>query len=378
MDFTLLRNFLNELVEDKIPGVDLTVYIRHKPVFRHAAGFSDKEKGIKIKGDETYFGYSVTKLLTCVSALTLFEKGAFLMTDPIREYLPEFSDMQVAETDASGNIRHRPARRDITFRDLFTMTAGLDYNLGSEHILDAVRKTGGNAPTREIMRAIAKSPLSFDPGEHWQYSLCHDVLGGLIEVISGMRFETYMKKALFEPLDMKSSALHLTSQTESRLAMQYLNEDEKGIKPIGAQNPYVLGEAYDSGGAGLVTTVDDYIRFADMLSMGGVGATGERILSKATVDLMRTNHLNDTQMKDFNWIQMTGYGYGLGVRTMVDRTRGSLSPVGEFGWGGAAGAYVLVDPEREMSLYFAEHMRNSLEPFVHPRIRNILYACLDA
>jgi len=88
--------------------------------------------------------------------------------------------------------------------------------------------------------------------------------------------------------------------------------------------------------------------------------------------------LGDTQMKDFNWIQMTGYGYGLGVRTMVDRSRGSLSPVGEFGWGGAAGAYILIDPEREMSVYFAEHMRNSLEPFVHPRIRNILYACLES
>ena len=362
MDFSKLRSFLNEICEDRIPGADLAVYMRHKCVFRHAAGFSDKETGVKIKGDETYFGYSVTKLLTCVCALTLFEKGAFLMTDPIREYLTEFSDMQVLEIDPAGKMNLRPAKRDITFRDLFTMTAGLDYNLGSKEILDAVSRTGGEAPTREIMKAIAKSPLSFDPGERWQYSLCHDVLGGLIEVISGMRFETYMKKTLFEPLEMKSSALHLNDALKSRLAMQYLNEDEKGVNPIGAVNPYVLGSAYDSGGAGLVTTVDDYIRFADMLANFGVGATGERILSRATVELMRANHLNDVQMKDFNWIQMTGYGYGLGVRTMVDPTRGSLSPVGEFGWGGAAGAYVLIDPEREMSVYFAEHMRNSLEP----------------
>ena len=378
MDFSNLRAFLNDIVEDVIPGVDLAVYIRHKPVFRHAAGFSDKEKGIRMKGDETYFGYSVTKLLTCVCALTLFEKGAFLMSDPIHEYLPEFKDMQVAEIDPAGSVRMRPAKRDITFRDLFTMTAGLDYNLGAKDIVETVQKTNGEAPTREIMRAIAKAPLSFDPGEHWQYSLCHDVLGGLIEVISGIRFETYMKKTLFEPLEMKSSAMHLTDALEARLAMQYQNDGDKGVNPIGTQNHFVLGNKYDSGGAGLVTSVDDYIRFADMLAMGGVGATGERILSKASVDLMRTNHLNDTQMKDFNWIQMTGYGYGLGVRTMVDRSRGSLSPVGEFGWGGAAGAYILIDPEREMSVYFAEHMRNSLEPFVHPRIRNILYACLEA
>ncbi len=378
MDFSNLRAFLNEITEGVIPGVDLAVYIRHKPVFRHASGFSNKEKGTRIKGNETYFGYSVTKLLTCVCALTLFEKGAFLMSDPIREYLAEFKDMQVAEIDPAGSVRLRPAKRDITFRDLFTMTAGLDYNLGTKDIVETVKNTNGEAPTREIMRAIAKSPLSFDPGEHWQYSLCHDVLGGLIEVISGMRFETYMKKTLFEPLEMKSSALHLTDALQARLAMQYQNEDEKGVNPIGTQNHFVLGNKYDSGGAGLITSVEDYIRFADMLAMGGVGATGERILSRATIDLMRTNHLNNTQMKDFNWIQMTGYGYGLGVRTMVDRSRGSLSPTGEFGWGGAAGAYVLIDPEREMSVYFAEHMRNSLEPFVHPRIRNILYACLEA
>lgn len=377
MNFSPLAAFLDTLPEDRIPGVDLIIYMKNKPVFRHMAGFADREKQIPVKGNETYFGYSVTKLLTCVCALTLFEKGAFLMTDPIKEYLPEFSDMQVAEVQGK-EVRLRPAKRDITFLDLFTMTAGLDYNLSSPHILEAVKNTNGLAPTREIMKAISKSPLSFDPGEHWQYSLCHDVLGGLVEVISGIRFETYMKKTLFEPLEMKSSSLHLSENQRKRLAQQYLNDDKKGVYPIFDENIYVLGSMYDSGGAGLVTTTEDYIRFANMLAMGGVGHTGERILSKATVDLMRTNHLNDVQMKDFNWVQMSGYGYGLGVRTMVDRTRGSLSPVGEFGWGGAAGAYVLIDPEREMSVYYAEHMKNSLEPFVHPRIRNILYACLEA
>jgi len=111
--------------------------------------------------------------------------------------------------------------------------------------------------------------------------------------------------------------------------------------------------------------------------MGGTAINGERILSKAAVDLMRTNHLNDSQLKDFNWVQMSGYGYGLGARTVIDRTAGILSRAGEFGWGGAAGAYVIIDPEREMSVYFAEHMLNSLEPYIHPRLRNILYASID-
>ena len=209
-------------------------------------------------------------------------------------------------------------------------------------------------------------------------SLCHDVLACAVEVISGMRFETYMKKTLFEPLEMHSTAMHLTPALEARLAMQYRNDGDKGITPIGAVNGYVLGPGYDSGGAGIVTCVDDYIRFADMMAMGGVAHNGERILSKATIDLMRTNHLSEKQLADFSWIQMSGYGYGLGVRTVIDRSKGVLSPVGEFGWGGAAGAYVIIDPEREMSVYFAEHMLNSLEPYIHPRLRNILYASLDA
>ncbi|MBQ3078598.1 MAG: beta-lactamase family protein [Clostridia bacterium] len=377
MDFTNLRIFLDSLIEKSIPGVDMTVYIDHKPVFRHGAGMRDREKGLPIEGNETYFGYSVTKLFTCVCALTLFEKGEFLMTDPVGEYLEEFGDMLVKETDDKGNERVRPARRQMTVRDLFTMSAGLDYDLKTPEILQAVRDTNGEAPTREIVRAIAKRPLSFDPGERWQYSLCHDVLGALVEVISGMRFETYMKKTIFEPLGMKSSAMHITDHLRARMASQYENVNGD-VRLIDKSALYVLGPKYDSGGAGLITTVDDYIRLADALASGGIGLTGERILSRQSIDLMRTNHLNDIQMKDFNWIQMRGYGYGLGVRTMVDRSQGSLSPVGEFGWGGAAGAYVLIDPERKLSAYFAEHMKNSLEPYVHPRLRNILYACLEA
>ena len=377
MDFSMLRTFLDTLPEHSIPGVDMTVYIKHKPVFRHSAGFKDLTNQIPVQRNETYFGYSVTKPLTCVCALSLMETGAFLMTDPLYEYLPEFKDMYVLETDEKGNERVRPAKNPIRIRDLFTMTAGFDYNISTPEIKKVLEETNRDAPTREIVKAIAKRPLSFDPGTRWQYSLCHDVLGALIEEVAGMRFSTYMKKHLFERLDMSSSAMHITPALESRMAEQYRNVDGC-VTHIEKKAAHVLGPLYDSGGAGLITSVDDYIRFADALACGGTGITGERILSRASIDLMRTNHLNDVQRKDFNWIQMTGYGYGLGVRTMMDKTCGALSPVGEFGWGGAAGAYVLIDPERELSAYFAEHMLNSLEPYVHPRLRNILYACLEA
>ena len=380
MDFSVLSAFLDSLVEDKgIPGVDMVIYQDHTSIFRHNAGFRDVARTQPVRHDDTYFIYSCTKPITCACALSLFEKGAFLMSDPLSDYLPEFKNMTVREIDDRGNERVRPAKREIEIRDLFTMTAGFDYDLNTPEIKRAIAETGGEAPTREIIRALAQKPLCFDPGEHWSYSLCLDVLAAFVEVVSGMRFETFMRKTLFEPLGMKSSAMHLTDALSARLAAQYeRNGKTNVISPIPAQNAYILGARYDSGGAGLVTCVDDYIRFADAMACGGVGLTGERILSPATINLMRENHLNPRQLADLTWIQMRGYGYGLGVRTMIDRTQGSLSSLGEFGWGGAAGAYALIDPERHLSAYFAEHMLNSYEPYVHPRLRNILYAAFEA
>lgn len=378
MNFTHLIHFLDSLPEMGIPGVDMVIYRQHKPIFRYGAGFRDRESRLPIEGDETYFAYSCTKPLTAVCALRLMEQGAFLLTDPLSEYMPEFRNMTVEENDERGSVRVRPARREIRIRDLFTMSAGFRYNLQEPSILRAIVASGGLAPTREIISALAEAPLSFDPGERWQYSLCLDVLAALVETVSGMRFETYMAKNLFEPLGMRMSSLHLTPAQQKKLAAQYRRDDRGNVHRIDSECSYILGPAYDSGGAGLITSVNDYIRFADALACGGVGVTGERILTRPTVDLMRENFLNPTQMKDFNWPQMAGYGYGLGVRTLTDRTQGSLSPLGEFGWGGAAGAYVMIDCERQLSAYFAEHMLNSLEPYVHPRLRNLVYACVEA
>lgn len=378
MNFSALERFLDSLVEEKgIPGVDLIVYRHHKPIFRYGAGYSDREARKAIAGDETYFVYSCTKPLTAVCAMQLFENGEFLMDDPLSEFMPEFRSMQVRELDAQGRETLRPARREIMIRDLFTMAAGFNYDLHSAPLERARAESGAQAPTRRMVAALAEQPLYFDPGTRWSYSLCHDVLAALVEVISGMRFETYMKKRLFEPLGMTFSTLHATAAQEKRMARQYRRESDGTVRPVEMACGYVLGPAYDSGGAGLVTGVNDYIRFSDALACGGLGATGERILARASIDLMRTNHLSPAQMRDLTWPQLAGYGYGLGVRTLIDRTRGALSPLGEFGWGGAAGAYTLIDPEREVSLFFAEHMLNSLEPYVHPRLRNLLYKCLE-
>lgn len=378
MEFIELKTFLEQITKWRIPGADCAVYYNNKPVFRYSAGYADVKAKKPVTPDNLYNLYSTSKVITCTAALQLFEKGKFLMTDPVSEYLPEFKEMYIRKTAANGQTELIKACKSIEIRDLFTMSAGLTYDMDTPSIKAAREKTDNKCPTREIVRAIAGDPLLFEPGTHWNYSLCHDVLGGLVEVISGMKFGKYLDENIFQPLEMKDTGFDLTDEKRQRMAAQYSFDDEKNrAMEIPLTNEYKLGSEYESGGAGLISSVDDYIKFANALCNKGISQNGEQILSKRTIDLMRTNHLDETSLKDFNWIQMRGYGYGLGVRTMIDRAKGgSLSPVGEFGWGGAAGAYVMIDPDNEVAVFYAQHLRNNQEPFVHPRLRNIVYSCL--
>lgn len=379
MDFKLLESFLDYITKWRIPGADCAVYYKNKPAFRYSAGFADIKSKKPITSDNLYNLYSASKVITCTAALQLFERGKFLMTDPVWEYLPEFKEMYIQKVMENGKIELIKADSSIKIRDLFTMSAGLTYNLNTPSIQAVKEKTQNKCPTREIVKAIADSPLMFEPGTHWNYSLCHDVLGGLVEVISGKKFSRYLDENIFKPLGMKDTGFYPTDEKKLRMATQYRFDDEKNIAAeIPSANGYVPGSEYESGGAGLISSVDDYMKFANALCSKGKSHNGEQILSKRTIDLMRTNHLDEASLKDFNWIQMSGYGYGLGVRTMIDKTKGgSLSPVGEFGWGGAAGAYVMIDPDNEVALFYAQHLLNNQEPYVHPRIRNIAYNCLD-
>ncbi len=370
MNFQKLTELLNSFPDIGIPGVDCAVYVDHEPVFRHMTGYSDKEAKIPMQGNETYFIYSCSKPITCAAALTLLEDGKMLLTDPISEYIPAFSNMFLPNGEK--------AKNPITVKHLFTMTAGLDYNLSAPEIIEAKKAKNGDASTMDIVRAIAKRPISFEPGSRWQYSLCHDVLAGLTEVISGKRFSDFVQEKIFDPVGMTRSSFHICEKNEKDLAALYRFDDETKTADRQEQNcAYTLTPSYDSGGAGIISCVDDYILFADAMANKGLAKNGNRILSEKTVDLMRTNALTGQALSDMNWIQHEGYGYGLGVRTLMDPgLGGAIGQVGEFGWGGAAGAYALFDPENRVAMYYAQHMLNNLEPYTHPRLRNVLYSCL--
>lgn len=384
MNFEYMKNFMDSLTEWIIPGNSVVIYKDGKKVFEYSSGYSDLEKKIKKTGEEQLYIYSCSKVATVTAALQLYEQGKFLLSDPLYEYLPEFKKMYVKDGD-----RIKAAENPITIRDLFTMTAGLSYATNTPAFEKARKLTDGKMDTRTVIKCIAEELLLFEPGARWNYSLCHDVLAVLVEVVSGMRFSEYMKKNIFEPLDMNNSYYH--APNDVIISPQYIYEiqDTKNIVELQQKehtsgvvkraygNELVFGENYDSGGAGIITTVDDYAKFAAALANSGTGLNNNRILSSATVKLMKTNQLNEAQRKTMNWRRLRGYGYGLGVRTLIDKAEsGSNSSIGEIGWGGAAGATIIADTEEKVALFYAHHMLNPQEEYYQPRLRNVLYSCL--
>lgn len=371
-DFTKLREFQDYLVGWRIPGNDCSVFKDGREIYRYCAGYADVENGRRMRGDELYYFWSASKVITTSLALRLHEAGLYAMNDSLADYIPEFRDMRLSNGE--------PAANQIKIKHLFNMSAGFDYNFNTPAINEVREKTNGRCPTLDVARAIAKSPLQFEPGSHWSYSLCHDVLGAFIETVSGKRLRDYAREVLFDPLGMDDTCYNLPADDLlGRMAVQYNYRDDLGkYLPTNNTCGHILGPDYDSGGAGVISGCSDYMKFASCIAQGGTASNGYRYLSPATIRLWRTNTLSREQLeRDFCWDHMSGYGYGYGVRTMLHPEEcGSLSPIGEFGWGGAAGVWVIIDPDNNLALVYTAHMLNNQEQYVSQRLRNILYSCL--
>lgn len=391
MDFTPVRQFMDDLVQTRSPGSVIRVCHGGEVVFSYACGFSDLETKTKMTGKEFFNIYSCTKIATVTAAMILVEQGRLSLDAPLSDYISEFSEMFVRCAD--GTVV--PAKNPILIWHLFNMTAGFDYNLNSPSINSARQITGGRMDTLTVIRALAQEPLSFEPGSHWQYSLCHDVLAAVVEVVVGMSFAGYLRTALFDPLGMTGTTFDPKPDHLARMAQQYAfvpAGEKRDMDPVEAQKygsdengslinvgkgvGFKLGACYESGGAGIVTTVDDYMKLLTMLTRKGTGLNGSQILKPETVELMRKNTLSPELLKDYNWQQLRGYGYGLGLRTMMDPAATEYkASAGEFGWCGAAGAFALCDPENDLTVFFLQHMLNPREEYYMPRLRDAIYSC---
>ena len=338
--FEKTKAFCDSFLELGVPGFDFAVYQDGKCILRHMNGYSDLENKVKMNGSERYNIYSCSKVITCVAALQLWEEGLFSLEDKLSDYMPEFKEMTVKTKDDI-----KKAEKPILVRHLFEMTAGFSYHCRSPHIMAAISETDGKCPTRETMKYLAKEPLLFEPGDRWEYSLCHDVLGALVEVISGEKFEIYVKKNIFDVAGMSCSAFMLPGDELDTIVEQYRFENGRAVNVGKNIVTYKLGSEYASGGAGGISTVDDYIKFLEALRT-------YKLLKPETLKLMMTDRLTEWQKRTY-WTQAT-HGYGLGVRC----PKGDEKYI-DFGWGGAACAYLAVDVENKISLYFGAHLLSS-------------------
>ena len=369
-------------------GAALAVTHHGKVIYEQYCGKADKESGREVGRETLYRMYSCSKVLTAVSLMLLLERGLIQLDDPVSDFLPEYKDAVFCRYTGNNLESFQPVK-SLTLRHLITMTSGLTYGGTFSTTHRAVKEAQqrleakGNYTTREFAREMASVPLAFEPGMHWNYGVGHDVLGAAIEVISGRTFGQFMKEEIFDPLDMQDTFFQVPEDKFANLAVNYCFRDGEMVPNNGDDAKFRTGSLYQSGGGGIVSSLHDYMRFGAMLSMGGT-LDGVRVMGRKTIDLMRQNQLCPSALEDFRnahengWPFMTGYGYGLGVKTLIDQpASGCMGTVGEFSWAGAAGTLISVDPAEEAAIvYMHQVMPNNMEGYCHPRIKNAVNGLL--
>jgi len=375
-----LTAHMNQAVDDGVMVGGLGLIARNgKIVYSETYGQSDREANKPMTEDAIFRIYSMSKPITSVALMMLYEEGRFFLNDPVAKYIPELADLEVAISTADGNTamvsdgttsrtigagdgskigQTRKPTRQPTIRDLMRHTAGFTYGFfGNTEVDKQYRKAGilANKDLKEFVTALGQVPLQYDPGSKWHYSVSVDVQGRLIEAISGMSFGEFLEQRLFQPLGMKDTSFVVPKAKLDRLAQIYSPDGtgEGADTFLSANNSttliptgdrinasYMEGATFEGGGGGMVSTAKDYLIFSQMMLNGGE-LNGVRILSPKTVELMTTNHLGDLPMG----FGRSGVGFGLGFAVALDQGEiGELGSVGEYNWGGAAGTRFWIDP----------------------------------
>ena len=377
--------FLDTLYErENVPGNGIRVYHKGELVLEHYTGFQNVAEKIPFSADTVFHIYSATKISTCIAIMQYVERGILRLSDPISEYIPEYQNLMVSKEKADGTMAYHPAKTAMTIEHLMSMTSGVNaWTKEGKAIVDVFLEEGKKPYTLDVVKRVASIPLAFEPGTHFQYGYSHDVLGGLLEVLSGKTLGEHLTECIFDPLEMNHTAFQVKPQDEKHKTICYLEFDGKTdtSKDVGTFLGIGAFKEYERGGGGLVSTVPDYGTLAQTLCNGGISPQGYQLLKAETLNDMATNRLGTSQMEDFQqWSGRVrqGYGYGLGVRTMmVPKHNNSLSEVGEFGWDGACGCYVLADPKQAVAIFYAQEEFGTPAWEWHGMLRNLVYAGLQ-
>src|SRR5216683_4169276 len=374
----------------RLAGMVTVVMRRGELAFAETAGKADLERNRPMRPDSIFRIYSMTKPLTSTAIMMLYEEGRFQLDDPISKFIPGFANPRVYSGGSRGKIDSVPAEREINFRDLLTHTSGLTYGFMESNPVDALyrAKEGGvdfqmsTSSLKEVVDRLATFPLITQPGKAWNYSVATDVLGRLVEVISGQPFEKFLLEQVIKPLGMVDTDFFVPDSKHERFAANYQAGAGGKLEMIDdpTKSRYLKPRTVNSGGGGLVSTASDYLRFAKfMLNKGQLD--GVRLLGRKTVELMTMNHLKG-DMADMGmprWSESTaeGVGFGLGFSVMIDPAKAHiLGTRGEYAWGGAASTAFWCDPQEDMAVVMLTQLMPSSTYPIRRELRVLTYQAI--
>lgn len=372
----------------ELPGINLMILKDGEELFYCEEGYSNLEQRKKIRRDTIVRLYSMTKPVTAAAVMLLVERGLLDLAQSVAELIPGFADQKVCQSDGT----FVPVSRPSTIRDLMNMTAGLVY-LGDETA--AERETTkvyeeiaenmyGEYPvtTTEMANRIGRCPLKYQPGEIWQYSSGADVLGAVVEAVTGKTFGAFLREELFQPLEMPDTDFYVPEEKQDRLMTAYMWDKDGTLVPykgcnLAIMNDMVVPNAFESGGAGLVSTIDDYAHFAQMLMDGGV-YRGKRLMGRRTVEFLTTGSLAPEQRRGMDsWTALEGYTYGNLMRVLTDPGRAmAMGSPGEYGWDGWEGCYFANCPADRLTILMMTQKTDSGVAPVVRRVRNIIFSMI--
>ena len=379
------------VAEGKLAGLSVMLSRQGQTAFFRAHGLADIARNKPFSADTIARIYSMTKPLTSVAVMILYEEGRFQLDDPLARFLPDFADMRVLTGGNRVKYDSEPARRPITIRDLLTHTSGLTYGFMEATLVDALYRQNGvdfgetqDQGLAEVVARLSRMPLLAQPGAEWNYSVATDVLGHLVSVISGQDFGDFLRTRVIAPLGMVDTDFFVAADKVPRLAANYSLFRDRSLKlyddAVGSR--FASPPAVASGGGGLVSTASDYMRFCRFI-LGRGALDGVRLLGRKTVDLMLMNHLGGDLaamgQPRFSESSYTGIGFGLGFSVMLDPARAKIvGTPGEVAWGGLASTSFWIDPAEDLAVVMLAQLIPSSALPIRRELRVLTYAALVA
>jgi CubicO group peptidase (beta-lactamase class C family) len=348
----------------------------------------DREHARPMVDDAIFRIYSMTKPITSVALMTLYERGHFQLNDPLHRVIPEWKNMRVYVSGEGEAMETREPARPMTFRHILSHTAGLSYG-ATRHPADraygvqGVQRRNGETLRSFVVQTLAHVPLRYDPGDRWMYSFSTDVCAYLVEAISGKPFDQYLQETIFDPLGMRDTAFAVSAENASRLAANYQRQPDKSLALVDdpERSPFLRVPTFLSGGGGLTSTMADYYRFCEMLRRGGE-LDGARVLGPRTIRLMTQNHLAGNRdltsmaMGAFSETAYEGVGFGLGFAMTTSAVDAGALAQGDYYWGGAASTIFWVDPAEDLVAIFMTQLMPSATFNFRGQLKNIIYSSI--